>query len=147
MDLNLFKIICRTCVSACPPRSYADSQNICEPCHEACETCSGPTQKHCLSCSPGHVRVIDLDICLQQCPEGYFESKFLFAKCTSSEVWIFFPFFSDYADKTCTPCHPNCNGCQDHPDHCTSCDHHLLLYQNKCLATCPPNTYETDDYT
>ncbi|KAJ8941052.1 hypothetical protein NQ318_006826 [Aromia moschata] len=115
----------KTCVSTCPPRSYSDSQGICQPCHEACETCTGPDQKSCLSCSPGHVRVIDLDICLQQCPEGYYEN---------------------FADKTCIPCQPNCAGCQDHPDHCTSCDHHLLLYQNRCLASCPTNTYETDDY-
>lgn len=66
----------RTCVSTCPPRSYADEENVCQPCHEACEMCTGPTVKNCLSCSPGHVRVIDLDVCLQQCPEGYFESKF-----------------------------------------------------------------------
>lgn len=115
----------KTCVSTCPPRSYADSQNVCQPCHEACETCTGPDQKSCLTCSPGHVRVIDLDICLQQCPEGYYEN---------------------FADKTCIPCQPNCAGCQDRPDHCTSCDHHLLLFQNKCLASCPLSTYETDDY-
>ncbi|XP_056639377.1 furin-like protease 2 isoform X2 [Diorhabda sublineata] len=115
----------KTCVSTCPPRSYADSQNVCQPCHEACETCTGPDQKSCLTCSPGHVRVLDLDICLQQCPEGYYEN---------------------FADKTCIPCQPNCAGCQDRPDHCTSCDHHLLLFQNKCLASCPLSTYETDDY-
>ncbi|KAG5898892.1 hypothetical protein JTB14_003286 [Gonioctena quinquepunctata] len=114
----------KTCVPDCPPRSYSDSQNICQPCHEACETCTGPDQKSCVTCSPGHVRVIDLDICLQQCPEGYYEN---------------------FADKTCIPCQPNCVGCQDRPDRCTSCDHHLLLYQSKCLAFCTPNTYETED--
>ncbi|XP_060524028.1 furin-like protease 2 [Cylas formicarius] len=115
----------KNCVSACPPRSYSDSQGVCQPCHEACETCTGPDQKSCLSCSPGHVHVIDLDICLQQCPEGYYEN---------------------FADRTCIPCQPNCAGCQDRPDHCTSCDHHLLLYQSKCLAACPINTHETEDY-
>lgn len=63
----------RTCVSTCPPRSYSD-QGECKPCHEACELCAGPDQKGCPKCSPGHVKVVDLDICLQQCPEGYFES-------------------------------------------------------------------------
>ncbi|KAL1508965.1 hypothetical protein ABEB36_003778 [Hypothenemus hampei] len=119
-----FKRMDKTCVSTCPPRSYSD-QGECKPCHEACETCTGPDQKSCLACAPGHVRVVDLDICLQQCPEGYFEN---------------------FIDKTCIPCQPNCAGCQDRPDHCTSCDHHLLLYQNKCLAACPSNTFETDDY-
>ncbi|CAG9822494.1 unnamed protein product, partial [Phaedon cochleariae] len=121
-----YKRMDRTCVSTCPPRSYSDSQEVCQPCHEACETCTGPDQKSCTTCSPGHVRVIDLDICLQQCPEGYYEN---------------------FLEKTCIPCQTNCAGCQDRPDRCTSCDHHLLLYQNKCLASCPMHTYETDDYS
>ncbi|XP_050300640.1 furin-like protease 2 [Anthonomus grandis grandis] len=119
-----FKRMDNACVSACPPRSYSD-QGVCKPCHEACETCTGPDQKSCVTCAPGHVRVLDLDICLQQCPENYFEN---------------------FADRTCISCHANCAGCENRPDHCTSCDHHLLLYQNKCLASCPPNTFETNDY-
>ncbi|ENN73786.1 hypothetical protein YQE_09613, partial [Dendroctonus ponderosae] len=110
---------------ACRYKRMDSEQGECKPCHEACETCTGPDQKSCLACAPGHVRVVDLDICLQQCPEGYFEH---------------------FADRTCIPCQRNCAGCQDRPDHCTSCDHHLLLYQNKCLASCPTNTFETDDY-
>ncbi|KAI5694478.1 hypothetical protein M8J76_010586 [Diaphorina citri] len=47
---------------------------------------------------------------------------------------------------TCVPCEPNCASCQERPDHCTACDHHLVLYGNKCLAACPDKTYETDDY-
>lgn len=71
----LQKTFFRTCVSSCPPRSYLDKDGICMPCHEACETCRGPDMKNCLTCAPGHVRVVDLDICLQQCPESYYESK------------------------------------------------------------------------
>ncbi|XP_045465314.1 furin-like protease 2 isoform X1 [Harmonia axyridis] len=114
------------CVRACPPRSFADPKGVCQMCHEACETCTGPDPNSCLTCSPGYVRVLDLGICLQQCPEGYFE---------------------DYLHKTCVTCQPNCLACQERPDHCTSCDHHLLLYQNKCLAACPVGTYETEYYT
>lgn len=58
-----------------------------------------------------------------------------------------FFFETDFADKTCITCQPNCASCQDRPDYCTSCDHHLLLYQNKCLASCPIKTFETEDYT
>lgn len=115
----------KMCVSNCPPRSFADSQGLCKPCHESCDTCTDASQSHCLSCSPGHVRVIDLDMCMQQCPEGYYEN---------------------YAEKICTPCQPNCASCQDRPDHCTSCDRHLLLHQSQCLASCPSHTYETEDY-
>lgn len=58
---------------------------------------------------------------------------------------IFFP-SEDLEEKTCVPCESNCASCQERPDHCTSCHHNLVLSNNKCLATCPPNTYETDSY-
>nr|XP_022910704.1 furin-like protease 2 [Onthophagus taurus] len=116
----------KTCVSVCPPRSYSDRDRVCQPCHESCFTCSGPTQQHCQTCSPGYVHVIDLNVCLQQCPEGYYE---------------------DVRNKRCIPCQPNCRSCQERPDDCLSCERHLVLYQNKCLASCPPKTFETEDYT
>uniref|UniRef100_A0A8D8XPL7 furin n=1 Tax=Cacopsylla melanoneura TaxID=428564 RepID=A0A8D8XPL7_9HEMI len=114
-----------TCVSRCPPRSFPNQGGVCWPCHESCETCAGAGQDSCLTCAPAHLRVTDLAVCLQQCPEGYFENT---------------------EEGTCVPCEPNCASCQDRPDHCTACDHHLVLYGNKCLAACPDKTYETDDY-
>ncbi|KAI5696030.1 hypothetical protein M8J75_007136 [Diaphorina citri] len=69
-------IACKhTCVSRCPPRSFPNQGGVCWPCHESCETCAGAGQDSCLTCAPAHLRVTDLAICLQQCPEGYFESK------------------------------------------------------------------------
>ncbi|KAL1453686.1 hypothetical protein WDU94_010006 [Cyamophila willieti] len=114
-----------TCVSRCPPRSFPNQGGVCWPCHESCETCAGAGQDSCLTCAPAHLRVTDLAVCLQQCPEGYFENT---------------------EEGTCVPCEPNCASCQDRPDHCTACDHHLVLYGSKCLAACPDKTYETDDY-
>ncbi|XP_065224139.1 furin-like protease 2 [Planococcus citri] len=114
-----------TCVSRCPPRSFPNQGGFCWPCHESCETCAGAGQDSCLTCAPAHLRVTDLAVCLQQCPEGYFENQ---------------------EERTCVPCESNCASCQDRPDHCTSCHHNLVLSDNKCLATCPLNTYETDSY-
>ncbi|RZF35824.1 hypothetical protein LSTR_LSTR006282 [Laodelphax striatellus] len=114
-----------TCVSRCPPRSFANQGGVCWPCHESCETCAGPGQDSCLTCAPAHLRVTDLAVCLQICPEGYFENT---------------------EQGTCIPCEPNCASCQDRPDHCTTCDHHLVMFENKCYAACPMYTYETDDY-
>lgn len=115
-----------TCVSRCPPRSFPSQGGTCWPCHESCETCAGAGQDSCLTCAPAHLRITDLAICLQQCPEGYYENA---------------------EQNTCVPCEPNCGSCQDRPDHCTSCDHHLVLYRNKCYAACPVFTYEMEDYT
>ncbi|KAK0087632.1 hypothetical protein PV325_000511 [Microctonus aethiopoides] len=114
-----------TCVSRCPPRSFPNQGGVCWPCHESCETCAGAGQDSCLSCAPAHLRVTDLAVCLQQCPEGYYENT---------------------ENGTCVPCEANCASCQDRPDHCTSCEHHLVMHENKCYASCPLNTYETQDY-
>lgn len=114
-----------TCVSRCPPRSFPSRGGKCWPCHESCETCAGPGQDSCLVCAPAHLRVTDLSVCIQQCPDGYYEN---------SEQSI------------CVPCQPNCASCVDRPDHCTSCDHHLVMFKNKCYAACPTYSYETEDY-
>ena len=52
----------------------------------------------------------------------------------------------DPENSTCVPCEANCASCSDRPDHCTSCEHHLVLYENKCYAACPLYTFETQDY-
>lgn len=114
-----------TCVSRCPPRSFPNQAGVCWPCHDSCETCAGPGQDSCLTCAPAHLRVTDLAVCVQQCPEGYYENL---------------------EQNTCVPCEPNCASCQDSPDHCTACDHHLVLYEHRCYASCPTNTFETEDY-
>lgn len=64
-----------TCVSRCPPRSFPNQGGVCWPCHESCETCAGAGQDSCLACAPAHLRVTDLAVCLQQCPDGYYESN------------------------------------------------------------------------
>ncbi|XP_046836770.1 furin-like protease 2 isoform X1 [Vespa crabro] len=114
-----------TCVSRCPPRSFPNQGGVCWPCHESCEICAGAGQDSCLSCAPAHLRVTDLAVCLQQCPEGYYENT---------------------ENSTCVPCEANCASCQDRPDKCTSCEHHLVMHENKCYAACPLYTYETQDY-
>ncbi|XP_017962667.1 furin-like protease 2 isoform X1 [Drosophila navojoa] len=113
-----------TCVSRCPPRSFPNQVGICWPCHDSCETCAGAGPDSCLTCAPAHLHVTDLAVCLQVCPDGYFE---------------------DIKNKTCVPCEPNCASCQDRPEFCTSCDHHLVMHENKCFSACPLNTYETDE--
>ncbi|XP_052566318.1 furin-like protease 2 isoform X1 [Culex pipiens pallens] len=114
-----------TCVSRCPPRSFPNQGGVCWPCHESCETCAGAGQDSCLTCAPAHLYVTDLAVCLQICPDGYFEN---------------------YDNRTCVPCEANCASCQDRPDYCTSCDHHLVMHEHKCYSACPKNTYETEDY-
>lgn len=63
----------------------------------------------------------------------------------SSYIKILY-FFLDLEQNTCVPCSANCGSCQDRPDFCKSCDHHLVMHENKCYAACPQYTFETDDY-
>lgn len=63
-------------MSRCPPRSFPNQGGVCWPCHESCETCAGAGQDSCLTCAPAHLRVTDLAVCLQVCPEGYYESEY-----------------------------------------------------------------------
>nr|CAD7461033.1 unnamed protein product [Timema tahoe] len=112
------------CVSQCPPRSFPNHDEVCRSCHESCETCAGAGQDSCLTCAPAHMYVTDLAVCLQQCPEGYYE---------------------DSDRNLCVPCEPNCASCLDKPNNCVNCEHHLVLHDNKCFATCPLHTYETED--
>ncbi|KAJ2949490.1 hypothetical protein O0L34_g15413 [Tuta absoluta] len=114
------------CVSRCPPRSYANQGGVCWPCHESCETCVGPGQDSCLTCAPAHLLVADLAVCLQQCPDGYWE---------------------DTQASVCRPCASHCSTCTERSDQCTSCDHHLLLFEGHCISACPPGHYETEDYS
>lgn len=73
--LNSFFQFFSTCVSRCPPRSFPNQGGVCWACHESCETCAGAGQDSCLTCAPAHLHVVDLAVCLQVCPDGYYESK------------------------------------------------------------------------
>ncbi|XP_063830138.1 furin-like protease 2 isoform X3 [Ostrinia nubilalis] len=115
-----------TCFSRCPPRSYTNQGGVCWPCHESCETCMGPGQDSCLTCAPEHLLVADLAVCLQQCPDGYWE---------------------DADSAVCRPCAAHCATCSERADVCTSCEHHLVLHEGTCMASCPPSFYETEDYS
>uniref|UniRef100_A0A224XI33 furin n=1 Tax=Panstrongylus lignarius TaxID=156445 RepID=A0A224XI33_9HEMI len=96
-----------------------------ERCHESCATCAGSTQDSCLTCAPGHLYMTDLGLCLQRCPDGYYE---------------------DPVTNSCIGCYGNCASCPEHPSICGSCDHHLILYNGSCVTSCPKGTFETDDY-
>lgn len=114
-----------SCVSRCPPRSFVNQGGVCWPCHESCETCAGAGQDSCLTCAPAHLLVIDLAVCLQQCPDGYYE---------------------DPDANACFPCSEHCDTCSEKADMCSSCAHSYVLYNGSCLASCPPGTYPKDDF-
>lgn len=114
-----------SCVSRCPPRSFVNQGGVCWPCHESCETCAGAGQDSCLTCAPAHLLVVDLAVCFQQCPDGYYE---------------------ELDANACFPCAEHCYTCSEKADMCSSCVHSYVLFNGSCLAACPPGTYQKDDF-
>uniref|UniRef100_A0A3Q1EMI9 Growth factor receptor domain-containing protein n=1 Tax=Acanthochromis polyacanthus TaxID=80966 RepID=A0A3Q1EMI9_9TELE len=74
---------CQTCAvpkylhsDECPAGTYATRQEadgkelgFCFPCDHVCSTCTGASNRDCLTCSPGYLRLLQL--CVTHCPTGY----------------------------------------------------------------------------
>lgn len=137
-----------TCVSACPlgfamiSDPEQDTQ-VCLPCEQRnCELCTTgtpnsnvPLLDSCLQCSPPSVLLFSR--CLSSCPSG-FGPEVVPAALTKQ----------DPGDTTtrlqCQLCAPdNCAVCSSNTTVCDQCVGKLLLYRNKCLASCPANTAES----
>ncbi|KAL4482199.1 hypothetical protein ABPG72_017980 [Tetrahymena utriculariae] len=64
-----------TCVDSCPPDISIPSldsnkNNICSPCQQPCLTCD--LKNRCKSCISGFLFIADQQMCVTQCPDGYF---------------------------------------------------------------------------
>lgn len=70
-------------VNRCPPHTFLNKFGKCSICHESCGTCTGKNQDNCLTCSSAYFYVTDIGVCMQNCPDGYFESK-IFQRASNS---------------------------------------------------------------
>eukprot|EP00056_Hartaetosiga_gracilis_P011773 m.180699 g.180699 ORF g.180699 m.180699 type:complete len:1918 (+) comp13578_c0_seq1:442-6195(+) len=52
------------CVPECPSQTYADENNVCQPCDTRCDECTGPSNTQCKTC----VDVRYKTACLDECP-------------------------------------------------------------------------------
>lgn len=88
------------CVKECSGGFFQqESGNVCLPCDPRCETCSGPSQKHCLSCHKKatlHERGESAE-CLTKCYRRTFLAE----------------------DNTCQTCHKSCEACAPDPGNST----------------------------
>ena len=71
-----------TCLAACPPREFADSNNQCRACSEQCANCSA-TATNCISC-PAYVPYLHGASCAGSCPIGSFASGYACLACDAS---------------------------------------------------------------
>lgn len=62
----------RNCVDACPLTGYYISPEMaCLACHASCNNCTGPEPHQCLSCAPTFNQMIDKNLCVEHCLDGY----------------------------------------------------------------------------
>ncbi|XP_064168245.1 proprotein convertase subtilisin/kexin type 5 [Anguilla rostrata] len=116
-----------SCVSQCPAGSFSSSEQadgvelgICSPCDPICASCNGASPKDCLTCSPGHLQLLNL--CLSHCPTGYYAEGSRCERC----------------DRSCELCSgPG-------PESCLACPHHLLDLRGArlCVERCPQRFYQ-----
>ncbi|XP_034443349.1 proprotein convertase subtilisin/kexin type 5 [Hippoglossus hippoglossus] len=169
----------RTCVSECPAGSYntrqeADGQELgfCLPCEHVCSTCTGESPRDCLTCSPGHLRLLHL--CVTQCPTGYYKDGSHCEKCDQSCELCTGP--GPDSCRACPPpllelqgtklcvescphrfyqlhdmceqCHTSCQTCMDaSPQSCLTCDWGSTLKDNVCYPRCEEGRYFSDEET
>ena len=105
-----------SCNANCPDYFYHDSSEwICHQCHSRCESCSGPEENKCLSCSSSLTLTSD-GKCRMTCGDGY---------------------YMDSDMDMCTKCHPACKLCIDQADHCLACQPPHALLNTSCVTQCP----------
>ncbi|XP_039614478.1 extracellular matrix protein FRAS1 isoform X1 [Polypterus senegalus] len=106
------------CVPDCGEGFYADYRGYCSPCYESCLSCSGPSEKDCLSCvHPLHY--LKGGSCVTDCGPKFYSILGICFAC----------------DVSCLTCYP------DGPK-CLSCPLGKALHQGNCVFQCPPGSYQ-----
>ncbi|CAO2584932.1 Proprotein convertase subtilisin/kexin type 5, partial [Lemmus lemmus] len=101
------------------PGFYGDQElGECQPCHRACETCTGLGYNQCGSCQEG------LQLWHGACiwPTG--------PQAGEGKFW-------NDATKQYQPCHSSCKTCDGSETLCTSCPSGTYLWLQTCVPSCP----------
>ena len=118
-------------------------------CHPLCEKdqCHGPStddnNQLCKSCQPNYF--LENVNCKKECSEGYIISGKECQKCTlnncqkleKNNITCICETCNNHyylKNNECSICDNSCNGCQDEPTNCTSCQANNFLYNNKCYS-------------
>uniref|UniRef100_A0A4W2EIC8 Proprotein convertase subtilisin/kexin type 5 n=1 Tax=Bos indicus x Bos taurus TaxID=30522 RepID=A0A4W2EIC8_BOBOX len=111
-----------SCVRNCGPGFYGDPEmGDCEPCHQACETCTGLGHNQCSSCREG-LQLLQ-GTCVrhdQTQEEGSFWNDLL---------------------RRHQSCHSSCKTCHGSATLCTSCPKGTYLLAQTCVPSCPQGTW------
>ncbi|KAG8187463.1 hypothetical protein JTE90_009532 [Oedothorax gibbosus] len=105
------------CVENCPKKHYLTNTGICAFCHADCETCFGPDETECTSCTGS--LYLKNGACIPHCSNGYFQENGI-----------------------CYACHPSCATCSGFDlDQCYTCPFGRTLKHGKCVTSCDEGKY------
>ncbi|XP_045696264.1 proprotein convertase subtilisin/kexin type 5 isoform X1 [Phyllostomus hastatus] len=141
-----------SCVRSCGPGFYGNPEmGECEPCHRACETCSGPSYTECSSCQAG-LQLLQ-GTCVgpaQSQMEGKLGNEPVLTSSPSLVKSLLqerrrwkFQIKRDILRKQ-PPCHSSCKTCNGSATLCTSCPKGTYLLAQACNATCPQGTWPSE---
>uniref|UniRef100_A0A8K9WYN5 Proprotein convertase subtilisin/kexin type 6 n=1 Tax=Oncorhynchus mykiss TaxID=8022 RepID=A0A8K9WYN5_ONCMY len=163
----------RTCVSHCPLGFYDNLEaRRCRRCHKGCERCVGRTPTECRSCRRGLYFNPLNTTCSETCPAGYFadDSKKCLRchencmkclrdsdRCTACNDGYSLAgmtcvpecangTFFHLEEMKCSPCHTSCSTCTGPgKEECIQCARDHLQQEWRCVQTCAPGYYSTED--
>lgn len=119
------------CSDSCKAGQYY-SEGQCIFCMSGCQRCDDP--KACFECKVGYT--LDQGICKKttdRCLLPKYEASGLCVDKCPNRTYI-----SRYS--TCDQCKPICQTCLD-PQICTSCIVPFILFNNRCIISCPAGFY------
>lgn len=164
----------RTCVSHCPLGFYDNLEaRRCRRCYKGCERCVGRTPTECRSCRRGLYFNPLNTTCSETCPAGYFaddiQRKCLRChencmkclrdsdRCTACNDGYSLAgmtcvpecangTFFHLEEMKCSPCHTSCSTCTGPgKEECIQCARDHLQQEWRCVQTCAPGYYSTED--
>lgn len=124
----------KKCISPCNSNQYVDkSTRNCQICNSQCETCYGPLDSNCLTCSAASGTFLNYKTCVTSCPNGKYadpNTRTCLINCNSIGA------SEDPITKQCTPfiCNPICTTCKfPNANYCLTCNSNQVLVNNTCL--------------
>ncbi|EWS75787.1 zinc finger lsd1 subclass family protein (macronuclear) [Tetrahymena thermophila SB210] len=119
---NFYQQGSKTCVTQCNSNQFKNTANqTCSLCDSSCNTCSGPSNINCLSCT-GNTYLYQ-NQCILNCPSNYYGNN---------------------QNKQCTQCDPTCYLCNGGANNnCLSCQNGRYLDQTlkQCVLNCNSNQF------
>lgn len=116
-------------VCACSDGQYRDENGICQSCHFACTTCTGPSAADCFGCGNDYV---------------FYNGKCGYDTCPTGMT---VPAGYNTQDRICVNCQANCDDCTGDVGSCKNCTAGYFFnpINRICQTTCPSAYWKNNE--